>query len=91
MAAFFLPSAEVLQLSDFQFSIQKCDALGGLEGILEGSWAGGLVGGWWWFALSGLPSVLLCPAQKHYNTSASDLHLSGAPNTSARQCTLVVV
>lgn len=49
----------------------------------ERRWGGG-------FALSGLPSVL-CPAQKHYNASASDLHLSGAPDAGAGQGTLVVV
>ena len=51
----------------------------------ERRWEGG------GFALSGLPSVLLCPAQKHYNASASDLHLSGAPDAGAGQGTLVVV
>lgn len=35
----------------------------------------------WWFVLSGLPWVLLCPAQKHYNTSVGDLLFPGAPPT----------
>lgn len=40
---------KLLHMGDFQFSVQKCDALGGLEGIQEGG--GGLLlllgGGWW--------------------------------------------
>ncbi len=39
-----------------------------------------------WIALS-----LVVPSPKHYNASASDLHLSGAPNTGAGQGTLIVV
>lgn len=38
----------------------------------------GLVVRFKWIALS-----LVVPSPKHYNTSASDLHLSGAPNTGA--------
>lgn len=48
--------------------------------------------GWWgievrfkWIALS-----LVVPSPKHYNASASDLHLSGAPNTSTGQGTVIV-
>lgn len=47
---------------------------------------GGLVVHFKWIALS-----LVVPSPKHYNASASDLHLSGAPNTGARQGKLVVV
>lgn len=39
-----------------------------------------------WIALS-----LVVPSLKHYNASASDPHLSGAPNTHAGQGTLIVV
>lgn len=39
-----------------------------------------------WIALG-----LVVPSPKYYNTSASDLHFSGAPNTSARQGTLLGV
>lgn len=46
----------------------------------------GLVVRFKWIALS-----LVVPSPKHYNASASDLHLSGAPNTSTRHCTLIVV
>lgn len=35
------PLFELLQLGDFQFSIHKCDALGGPEGIQKGG--GGLL------------------------------------------------
>lgn len=52
----------------------------------RGGGDGGLVVRFKWIALS-----LVVPSPKHYNASASDLHLSGAPNTSTRQGTLVVV
>lgn len=51
-----------------------------------GVWGGGLVVRFKWIALS-----LVVPGPKHYNASASDLHLSGAPNTGAGRGTLVVV
>lgn len=73
----------MLQRADFPFSIQKCDAWGGLKGIWGG---GGLVVRFKWIALS-----LVVPSPKHYNALASDLHLSGAPNTGAGQGMLTVV
>lgn len=60
-----------------------------LEGDMRGGGkrgVGGLVVRFKWIALS-----LVVPSPKHYNASASDLHLSGAPNTGARQGTLIVV
>lgn len=55
----------------------------GFGGAGGDSW---LVGRFKWIALG-----LVVSSPKHYNTSASDLHFSGAPNTSARQGTLLVV
>lgn len=66
--------------------MQKCDAEGDLRG--KGGVGGrrGLLVRFKWIAL-----CLVVPNPKHYNTSASDLHLSGAPYTSTRQGTPIVV
>lgn len=73
---------EALQRLDFPCSIQKCDARGGMRG--GGAWGGGVVVRFKWIAL-----CLLVPSPKHYNASASDLHLSGAPYTGGEQGTLL--